>query len=227
MKKAPILVMPLLFFAVMNLAGPAASIAGPREEAFIMAAREARVKGDLDKALELYSHAIVSPELDKEGLASALVERGIIYRVKGMHDLAVYDYTRAIELKPDCAQAYSNRGLAHAKSGRYGSAIGDFTRSLELEPGNAMTYLKRGNAYFDGGDLDRGIADWSKAIVIKPDLMRAYYNRCDAYDRKGMSESAVADCRRALELEPDFQPARAALEWLTGPRKGERPLFSN
>jgi tetratricopeptide (TPR) repeat protein len=90
-----------------------------------------------------------------------------------------------------------------------------------------MTYLKRGNAYFDGGDLDRGIADWSKAIVIKPDLMRAYYNRCDAYDRKGMRESAVADCRRALELEPDFQPARAALEWLTGPRKGERPLFSN
>lgn len=219
--------MPLLYFVLMNLMPLTSCLAGPPEEAVIKAALEAQMKNDLDKALELYSYAIVSTGLSKEDLASALVGRGVIYRIKGLHDLAIYDYTRAIELKADYAEAYGNRGLAHAKSGRYDKAIEDFTRSLELEPGNAMTYLKRGNAYFDEGDLDRSIADWSKAIAIKPDLMRAYYNRCDAYDRKGMRELAVADCRKVLEIDPDFNPAKIALEWLTGPGTGQRPCFSN
>lgn len=219
--------MPLLFFVLTNLMTLAEGLAGSPEEAFIEAAQEARMKSDLDKALELYSYAIVSTGLDKESLASALVERGIIYRIKGMHDLAILDYTRAIELKADYAEAYSNRGLAQAKSGRYDAAIEDFTRSLALEPGNAMTCLKRGNAYFDKGDLDRSIADWTEAIALKPDLMRAYYNRCDAYDRKGMKELAIADCQKVLELAPDFKPAKVALEWLTDSKRGERPCFSN
>ncbi len=190
-------------------------------------AREADRKGDLDEALGLFSHAIDSDGLTKDELATALNERGILYRLKGLHDLAIADYTRAINLKADFAEAYSNRGLAYAKSERYDPAIIDFTRSVELQPGNAMTYLKRGNAYFDKGDLDRAVADWTRATALKPDLMRAYYNRCDAYDRKGLKGLAIEDCRKVLELEPGFQPARDALEWLTGAREGPRPCFCN
>jgi tetratricopeptide (TPR) repeat protein len=228
MTKRPIhdlmqVLIPLTIILLMVSSG----FTGSPEEELLLAAREADRKGDLDEALSLFSRAIGSKGLNKDEMASALADRGIIYRLKGMHDLAIADYTRAIHLKVDFAEAYSNRGLAYAKSERYDEAIIDFTRSIELQPGNAMTYLKRGNAFFDKGDLDQAIADWSRAITLKPDLMRAYYNRCDAYDRMGLRELAVEDCGKVLELEPDFQPARDAFEWLTGPQTGQRPCFCN
>jgi tetratricopeptide (TPR) repeat protein len=213
--------------AVIILTMVSSGFAGPREGQLLAAAREADRKGDLDEALSLFSRAIGSNGLEGDELASALADRGIIYRLKGRHDLAIADYTRAISLKADFAEAYSNRGLAYAKSERYEAAIIDFTRSIELQPGNAMTYLKRGNAYFDKGDPDQAIADWSRAIALQPDLMRAYYNRCDAYDRKGLNGPAIEDCRKVLELAPEFQPARDALQWLEGPQTGERPCFCN
>jgi tetratricopeptide (TPR) repeat protein len=214
-----------LFPVMILLSIVSGALAGARED--LAAALEADRKGDVDKAISHYSRAIISGGLDKDELASALNDRGIVYRLKGRQDLAVADYTRAIELKADFAEAYSNRGLAYAKSGQYAAAIIDFTRSVELQPDNAMTYLKRGNAYFDKGELERAIADWSRAIAVKPDLMRAYYNRCDAYDRKGLRSLAIEDCRKVLELEPEFQPAKEALEWLTGSQTGQRPCFCN
>jgi tetratricopeptide (TPR) repeat protein len=228
MIKRPIHVLMHFFIPVlMILVMVSSGFAGPHERELLAAARAADRRGDLDEALSLFSRAIGSDGLDKDELATAINDRGILYRLKGQHDLAIADYTWAIKLKADFAEAYSNRGLAYAKSERYDPAIIDFTRSIELQPGNAMTYLKRGNAYFDKRDLDQAIADWSRAIAIKPDLMRAYYNRCDAYEKKGQKSSAVEDCRKVLELEPDFQPARDALEWLTGAQTGERPCFCN
>jgi tetratricopeptide (TPR) repeat protein len=228
MIKRPIQVLMQFFIPViMILVMVSSGFAGPREGELLAAAREADRKGNLDEALSLYSRAIDSDGLNKDERATALNDRGILYRLKGHHDLAIADYSRAIKVKADFSEAYSNRGLAYAKSERYDVAIIDFTRSLELQPGNAMTYLKRGNAYFDKGELDPAIADWSRAIALKPDFMRAYYNRCDAYDRKGLRGFAIEDCRKVLELEPEFEPAKDAIVWLTGPRTGPRPCFCN
>ncbi|NWF91325.1 MAG: tetratricopeptide repeat protein [Syntrophaceae bacterium] len=166
-------------------------------------------------------------EWNTEELAFALNDRGIAYRLKGLYDLAIADYTQAIKLKPDFAIAYSNRGLAYAKSERYDQAILDFTRSIQLDPNNGNTYLKRGNAYFDKGLYDCAILDYSQAISLKPDLMWAYYNRCDAYDRKGLKDLAREDCEKVLLLDPNFGPARRVLQWLNGDQGGKRPCFFN
>lgn len=228
MIKRPIQVLMHFFIAgVMILVMVSPGFAGSQAEDLLAAALDADGKGDVDEAIGLYSRAITSGGLNQDALASAFNGRGVMHRLKGLHDRAIADYTRAIKLKADFAEAYSNRGLAYAKSGRYDAAIPDFTRSIELRPGHAMTYLKRGNAHFDKGDLDEAIADWSRAIALKPDLMRAYYNRCDAYDRKGLRGLAIEDCRKVLELEPGFAPARDALEWLTGRQTGPRPCFCN
>jgi len=52
------------------------------------------------------------------------------------YDLAVFDYSKAIELSPVNwrAYAYKARGLAHEGKGDLGAAISDFRKSLELRP---------------------------------------------------------------------------------------------
>jgi tetratricopeptide (TPR) repeat protein len=70
-------------------------------------------KGELDRAIADYNHAI---ELDPK-FAIAYNGRGSAYKDRGDLDRAIADYNRAIELDPKYADAYNSRGIAfEAKS---------------------------------------------------------------------------------------------------------------
>ena len=47
---------------------------------------------------------------------------------------AIADYSRAIELNPDYANAYYNRGIAKSKLGDHDGAEADRNRAAELDP---------------------------------------------------------------------------------------------
>ena len=47
---------------------------------------------------------------------------------------AIVDYTKAIELKPDYASAYSNRGEAYVKRAIMETPSQTMTKAIELEP---------------------------------------------------------------------------------------------
>ena len=193
--------------------------------------------GQMDKAIERYSHTIkLNPHY-----ASTYNNRGAAYYKKGKFDHAIADYNMAIRLNPDDAGTYSNRGAVCSQKGEFNRAIADFNRAIELNPGYAEAYncrgvacdkkgefdhaiadhtkaveLKpnfaeaytcRGNAYENRGELDRAITDHSKAIELQPNLVEAYNNRGNAYGKKGDYDRAIADFNRAIELNPDFAEA--------------------
>ena len=55
--------------------------------------------------------------------------------------VAVEDYTKAIELNPNDAQAHNNRGAAYGEKDDFGRAIEDYTKAIELKPDFAEAYL--------------------------------------------------------------------------------------
>lgn len=66
---------------------------------------------------------------------AAYVGRGNVYMDKGQYDLAISDFTTAIEKNPADAQAYFGRGLAHEKKGETGLANKDYEKARELSQG--------------------------------------------------------------------------------------------
>ena len=64
----------------------------------------------------------------------------------GLYDLAIANYDKAIQLKPDEVNPYINRGLAKGKLGQYFAAISDYDKAIQLEPDFAMAYVQRGLA---------------------------------------------------------------------------------
>ena len=55
-------------------------------------------------------------------------------RILGSIILAIADYTKAIELKPDLAEAYNNRGNTYYNRGEYEQAIIDYNHAIDLNP---------------------------------------------------------------------------------------------
>ena len=50
----------------------------------------------------------------------------------GTPEKALADYTKALELKPDYANALNNRGVIYLQKGLYDKAIEDFTGALKV-----------------------------------------------------------------------------------------------
>lgn len=59
---------------------------------------------------------------------------------------ALKEFTRAIEIDPECTEAYLERGNIKVATDDFNGAIKDFTKIIELDPGNSIAYFSRGMA---------------------------------------------------------------------------------
>ncbi len=66
------------------------------------------------------------------------------YLKKGRYDLAIADYSTAIEFKPELLDAYE-----------------DYTKAIKPVPEFAPLYFKRGDAYNGKGEYDLAIEEFS------------------------------------------------------------------
>jgi tetratricopeptide (TPR) repeat protein len=83
---------------------------------------------------------------------------------------AIDDFTRAITLDPDYAEAYYNRGVLYWRElENYYRSIRDLTRAIELDPGRAEAIFNRGIAYKLRGDYEQAVTDFRRYLVVGRD----------------------------------------------------------
>jgi tetratricopeptide (TPR) repeat protein len=162
--------------------------------------------------------------LDERGIVACInANLGEGYGAAGDRDQAIVYLTKAIELNPKYALAYTNRGAFYAESGTPTKAIPDFTKAIELDPKHAEAYCNRGNVYLQMGRQADAIRDFTKAIELKPRYPLAYTSRGSAYAKSSQWEDAVSDLTEAIKLDPKFTHAyghRAIVYAILG-KKGE------
>lgn len=99
-----------------------------------------------------------------------LSNRGSAHLSLGDFDLALADFSKAIEKRPEDASNYFNRALAHAAKQQHHDAIADYSKAIELMPGLAIAYNNRASQFELLGDRDKAIADYRKALTVAPSL---------------------------------------------------------
>ena len=125
----------------------------------------------------------------------------------GQYLAAISDFDKAIQLKPDAANAYINRGIAKAELGRYSAAISDYDKAIQLKPDHADAYNNRGNAKHKLGQHSAAINDYDKTIQLKPDHTNAYVNRGIVKADLRQHVAAISDYDKAIQLKPDHAGA--------------------
>ena len=81
---------------------------------------------------------------------------------------AIEDYTQAIRINPNDADAYFYRGYYYAELGNHNQAIEDYSQAIRISPNNANAYNNRGFAYENLNNFVRARADYETALRLDP-----------------------------------------------------------
>jgi tetratricopeptide (TPR) repeat protein len=91
--------------------------------------------------------------IQQPGNAFLWSERAFEHHLLGSNELALADYTRAIELNRGEHRYYHNRGRIYLKLGQPDRAITEFNEAVRLNPSFSQAYLGLGDAYRLKGSL--------------------------------------------------------------------------
>ncbi|MGA2508561.1 MAG: tetratricopeptide repeat protein [Chitinispirillaceae bacterium] len=137
---------------------------------------------------------------------------GLTLYKSGRTDEALAQYRKALEIKPDFAEARFNLGFLLANSGRTDEATAQYRKALEIKPGFAEARINLGVLLEDNGRADEAIAQYRKVLEFNPGSIGALTNLARAFVRKGRLTDAVPLLQRALASAKSAGDERRAEE---------------
>ena len=188
--------------------------------------------GRIEEALEKWrAIANIEEGNDNDIAAQAWVSVGSLYNKKDKTEDGLSAINRAIELRPDYAEAYLPRGnmkfkhqinksIAEGGQNQISQVqdqadlfLADYDKAIELNPNYTEAYVDRGNVKRFIGRNEEALSDFDEAIRKRPDYALAYANRGMLKFDLGRLDEASADCEIALKLaeEQEIQSIKAMI----------------
>ena len=137
------------------------------------------------------------PWLENVRPEAAYIDRGRTYLQQDDNDRAIADFTKAIELDPEGANAYNHRGVAYAGKLDFDSAIADFDKAIQLDPLLNNAHSNRGVAFSKKGDEARARADFAIEEQLYPHQSSGSLNILNGRALKLVTPSYPAIAKKA------------------------------
>lgn len=108
----------------------------------------------------------------------AYKERGSAYRELHKFDQAIENYMKAIEIKPDFAQAYNGLALCYDNGKKdLKMALQNYDKAISLNPESATYLYNRGACLFDNGFKEKALSDLIKADELGKREAKTYLQK--------------------------------------------------
>lgn len=161
---------------------------------------EAMVNKEFNKA---YVYLKAATQIDPK-FSSAWGNLGILYKLKGLHELAMSTYKYALNLSPNDYTALENLSLLFSKMGN----IDEYTKISKIlhNKRNENPYyhaLLSDEAQFKG-DNNSAISHLKKAININASFHEFYYTLSTLYYKTDQIYLAQSAIKKALKLNKNF-----------------------
>lgn len=126
-------------------------------------------KGDLQKALAIYSEANIKEPHNPE----TLFKIGYTLSEQERYDEALEYYKEALELDANNSYIHQAMASAYRKLGEFASARNHLNRSLEIDDKNPISYYNYGNLLVDMKHFDEAKEMYQKALELDGDFKQA------------------------------------------------------
>jgi tetratricopeptide (TPR) repeat protein len=143
----------------------------------------------------------------------AHIDNGYERYFKGEYDTALAEFTEALRLDPQSADAYAGRGNVYYTGNiaqtDYARGEAEYAHAVRLNP--TFAAYSRGIKYYrEENKYDQAIAEFTEAIRTDPLYVFSYNYRGSAYSGKRNYDSAIADYNRAIDLVPNCSISHSA-----------------
>jgi len=135
-----------------------------------------KAKSYYELSVRFYKKLIVlKPDsaLAYNGLGAVCLYIGRDYRDEEYFRSAIFNFRKAVELKPSFSDAYVNMAAAYYLWGIKDKALEIYREALDNNPEAAGIYFNRGMLYFLEKNYAKAEEDWQKVIEIEPDNIDA------------------------------------------------------
>lgn len=158
------------------------------------------------------SSRLIAGAATREALDPAVpaYERGDADYAAGKYKKAIEQFSEAVRLRPDWAQAHYALALSLTETEALKEAIKEFKQVLKRNPKEELkilSYYNMGNAYADLGKYKEAIESYQEAIKLNPELSRPHNNLGLTYAALDRLAEAVAEFNEAVQLRPDYDEA--------------------
>ena len=182
------------------------------------------LQGLIDSVIKLYSNDQIQEALDTAGaLIKDYPNEAILYNISGacyaslgQMDTAVNRYEKALDIKPDYADAHNNLAITLQGLDQLDAAVERYKKALAIKPDYAEAHYNLGDTLHKLGQLDASVRSYEKAIAIKPDYAEAHNNLGNTLKRLGQLDAAVRNYKKALDIKPDYVVPQHMINALTG-----------
>nr|WP_264478111.1 tetratricopeptide repeat protein [Planktothrix agardhii] len=214
---------------------------GWRRDAYIQLGQYQQDLGNTNEAIENYQKALdivpnddLRAKLDALNLTNAnnrlfeqYFNQGITLVNQENYQQAIEQFTRALSLNPNHANAYVNRAFAQIELGEYQQAIDDCKEAIRLNPNhvNAHQHLTNANNrlfeqcfnqginLFNQEKYEPAIEQFTKALTLNPNHTDAYvwrsnaYIQLDQYEQIYLYQQTIEYCTQIISIDPHNIPA--------------------
>ncbi|MBP9206640.1 MAG: tetratricopeptide repeat protein [Kofleriaceae bacterium] len=104
-------------------------------------------------------------------------------------------YRRALEARPDLADAHNNLGRLQHEAGHLGAAEAHYRRALATDPGVGLYWFNLGVVLEDQARPGDARSAYQQAVEHAPDLAEAHFNLAHLLERAGDLDSMRAAIR--------------------------------
>ncbi|WP_413678900.1 tetratricopeptide repeat protein [Prochlorococcus sp. MIT 0916] len=179
----------------------------PSKEQLIDQAFKFHNQGNIAEAAKLYQNFI------NKGFNNHQVFSNYAGILQGIGKLKAAESSlrKAIQIKPDFAEAHSNLGNILRDLGKSKEAEILYRKAIELKPDYADAHYNLGIILKDFGKLQEAELAYRKAIELKPNFARAHSSLGIILSDLGNLKDAELSTRKAIEIKPNFAEAHSNL----------------
>jgi len=143
--------------------------------------------------------------------ARTFLELGITNNINSEFSEAIDEFKRAIELKPDYAEAYYHMGQAYFSLHRYDESYAAHKNSVKYDPKSADAHFSFGVISYMLGNDKEAIDALKKVLNVDPNHVNAYMKLGNIYLELKQYQDATDTYEKVLKIKSKSAEARYSL----------------
>ena len=170
----------------------------------------------IPEAMNLFKDELrIKPAVAHYSLGNALLR-------KGRTSEAIDQFTEALRINPDYAEAHNNLGYALLVTGRTSAAIEQCKEALRIDPTYAHAHNNLGNALAQTGRASEAIEHYKQTLRMNPNSADAHSNLGAALALMDRISEAIEELKAAVRINPNNIDARNNLIYAEGLQKSNQ-----